>query len=161
MNETLLLDHTQRIAAQLAKKHEFGIYDKDDITQEIYLLVRQAYPKFDEQKGNIDQFLYHYVSRRLLTLKRDKKACPRSKNVETKMKINYPEELRPDSKLIDNVHDLLDEYSDFISLVDKKIPANLRLRYLQLLEGVSINSIDRSKVIESIKMIIKVNSPND
>lgn len=161
MNENLLLEHTQKIAKQLSKRHEFGIYDKDDITQEIYLLVRQAYPKFDGSKGNLDQFLYHYVSRRLLTLKRDKQACPRAKNSETKMKISYPEELRPDSKLIDNIHDFLDEYTDFINLVDKKIPANLRLRYLQLLEGVAISAVDRVKVMDSIRMIVKVNSPND
>lgn len=158
MNETLLLEQTQRIAVQLSKKNEFGIYDQDDITQEIYLLVRQAYPKFNEGRGTLDQFLFHYVNRRLLTLKRDKQACPRSKNLETKMKIHYPEELREDSSLIDNIHDFLDEYTDFIGLVDKKIPSQLRMRYLQLLEGVPMSSAEQLKIIDIIKTIVRVNS---
>lgn len=161
MTTEKLLEFTQQISKMLAHKNKFSIYDYDDISQEIYLLVNKASTKYDPAKGDEFQFIYHFVVRRLITLKRDKQMAPKSKFAEAKMKVYNTTQLQENHRVIDNIHSIFEDYNDLISLIDKKIPANLRLNYLRMLEGVEMSFPEKNKVIESIKKIIEINGAKE
>lgn len=153
--EQILLGHSQKIAELLAHSNKFGIYDEDDISQEIYLLVIKAYSKYDSTKGDLFQFLYFYVRRRLITLKRDKQCSPYSKFGPDKLKIQKADPIREDARSVDGCYDFLEEFMDFQSVIDKKVPSHLRSLYLMALEGIDLTTFERNKLLESLRQILK------
>lgn len=122
------------------------------------MLVHKASAKYDETKGDEFQFYYHFVSRRLITLKRDKQMAPKSRFAEAKMKVYGAAPLEEGHKTIDNIHEIFEEYSDLVDIIDKKIPATLRLNYLRMLEGIELTTAERNKIIESIRKIVEINN---
>lgn len=157
-----LLDYVDRISAILAKNAKFGIYDEDDIKQEIFILVHNAQPHYDAAKGDEFSFFFHYVKNRLVTLKRDNYANPTVANYKNKLKINNAGEINEISRVGRNTDlDYLEEEDMLSSLVDSKIPASMRLIYLRLIEGVSIDWHDKLKVVNAIKNILKANNDKE
>lgn len=153
-----LLDYVERISQLLGKKFSFGIYDQDDIKQEIYLLVDKMKDKYDPALGKEYSFYYHCCYKRLCTLKRDKNINHGVRTIENKIKLMNAGEIKDD---IIQKHDSslpvqLEEDEYLFELVDKKIHPSMRLNYLRLLDGAPINYHDRVKLIESIKTIIKI-----
>lgn len=153
--QDLLLGHSQKIADLLKKSNKFGIYDEDDISQEIFLLVMRAYSSYDSSRGDLFQFLYFYVRRRLLTLKRDKQCSPYSKYGPSKLKIQKAEPIREDSKTQEGPYQFIGDFIDFHHIIDKRIPAHLRATYLMALEGLTLSTFEYTKLIESLRQIMK------
>jgi len=154
------LSFTQQISNKLSKKLTFDIYEPDDIEQEIYLLILKAAPKYDPSKGSEYDFYYNFVKRRLLTLQRDKGINAKTKCSDQKAKIlgagtigpeneNYYESNADSQKLED------EDYLE--SVVDKKIPARLRLCYLRMMAGAEVSYHSKTKVMESIRIIKDAN----
>ena len=145
----------------LARTSAFGIYDKDDIYQEIFLLVRDAQSRFDPLRSD-DEFLFYlnFCKKRLKTLKRNNNVNTKTKLFGQKIKINNAAQINEDT----NAYSKQDEFSDFddgefvSEIVDKKIPANLRMAYLRLKQGADVNYHEKAKVIEAIKTIVQVNN---
>lgn len=145
----------------MARTSVFGIYDKDDIHQEIFLMVRDAQPKYDESKSD-DEFLFYlnYCRKRLKTLKRNNNVNPKTKLSGQKMKIINAAQIDGEIDLAAKTWDFgkIDD-SDYISeIVDKKIPANLRINYLRLKQGAEINYHEKLKLIQAIKDIVRINN---
>jgi hypothetical protein len=139
----------------------FGIYDKDDIYQEIFLMVRDAQTKYDESKSD-DEFLFYlnYCRKRLKTLKRNNNVNTKTKLHGQKMKIINATQIDAESDFFaDSFNFKKIDDADFLSeVVDKKIPASLRLNYLRLKQGAEINYHEKIKLIQAIRDIIRINN---
>ena len=153
-----LLDYVEKIAQILGKKMKFGIYDEDDIRQEIFLLVYQGQTLYDSTKGDEFSFFFHFVKNRLNTLKRDKYYNPKVVGNEDLKKMIFAQEVNENSKTYENSDIENIDMSDSMKvIVDGKIPANMRLNYLRLLDGVEINWHEKNRLIIAIKNIIRAN----
>lgn len=153
-----LLNYVDKISQLLGKKFSFGIYDQDDIKQEIYILIDKIKDKYNPSLGNEFSFYYHFCFKRLCTLKRDKNINHGVRTIENKIKLVNAGEIKDDivQKRDTGITEQLEENEYLCELVDKKIHPSMRLNYLRLLDGAPINYHDRIKLIESIKTIIKV-----
>jgi DNA-directed RNA polymerase specialized sigma24 family protein len=146
MNETELLRLTQYVANQLKSKFQFDIYDQDDIEQEIYFLILEAAKRFDEEKSTAEQFFYHFVRNRLITLKRDKYF---NENSAESKKLLYT----ATSLSMEVESPACFSNSNFLDIVDEKIVANLREDFLKLRDGVSIPHHSKQKVLAAMRVI--------
>jgi hypothetical protein len=157
----VLLAYVTRIGDSLASSNRFGIYDEDDIRQEIYLLVMGAESQLDRSKltGESSEysFFYYFVKKRLLTLKRDKFRPANPKSAAMSSKINGAVSIREDHILLKDFYKLFEDYSDLIDLVDRAIPAAHRMSYLKLLEGHEIEYYELRKIISTMQSIIERN----
>ena len=155
-----LLSYVEKISQILGRSSTFGIYGTDDIYQEIFLLVRDAQPKFDPLRSD-DEFLFYlnFCKKRLKTLKRNNNVNVKTKLHGQKIKINNAAQINEELGAFCKNDDFgeFDE-NEFISeIVDKKIPANLRMAYLRLKHGADVNYHEKAKVLEAIKTIVRVN----
>lgn len=151
-----LLEYVDRIASVLAKNMKFGIYDEDDIKQEIFLLVHKAEPLYDPSKGDEFMFYYHFVRNRLRTLRRDKYQNPTLTDKDLIVKFNNPIPLEENTKSYYNQGIEEVDKNDLLStFVNSKIPAALRIDYLKILEGIDIPYHDRVRVIKAVKNILE------
>lgn len=154
----------QKISDKLAAKYTFGVYDEDDIKQEIFIIAAKALPNFDPEKASLENFLFVHISNRLKTLIRDNHYTSgknwiedRKKNIintvcidkiddnsERSCHLNIDNETNLDKKII-------------FELIDANLPSYLRSDYLRLLHGNSIPTARKEKVIDAISSILKEN----
>ena len=153
-----LLSYVDKISLLLGKKISFGIYDQDDIKQEIYLLIDKIKDKYNPDLGNEFSFYYHFCFKRLCTLKRDKNINHGVRTIENKIKLINAVEIKDDivQKQRKEISKQFEDDEYLNDLVDRKIHPSMRLNYLRLLDGAPINYHDKIKLIEAIKMIIKI-----
>jgi len=136
---------------------KFGVYDEDDIHQEIFLLVLRGESSYDPSKGDEFLFYLNFVKNRLITLKRDTFVNMTIKNPNLKMALNNASSIVESDKLYNNEDvETIDGLDLLTAVVDNKIPANMRINYLKLLDGTHIDWHDRLKLSKLIKNIIEV-----
>lgn len=71
MSEEEIMEIIQESMRKYAEKFAFGYYGASDIAQEIFLLCREAIPKYDKKRP-LRAFLNRHVRNRLINLKRNK-----------------------------------------------------------------------------------------
>lgn len=151
-----LLSYAQRISKDLAKNFKFDIYDADDIEQEIFLLCLDAHGVCDATLIEDEYvFYFNFVRRRLISLKRDKYYNPRNPaQQESKRKLKGPKtEVRPDHKVVNE--DQLDEFAEFVTVIDRKIPASYRADWLRLREGIKLSWHVRDKLQKVLTNLVR------
>lgn len=150
-----LLGYVDKISNILGRKSKFGIYDEDDIKQEIFLLVNDGQRSYNAQKGDEFSFYFHFVKNRLKTLKRDNYFNPSLNDPEGMRKLNNTVPIEEDSKSYINTDlEVVDRNELLLEVVGSKIPANLRINYLKLLEGVTLPYHERMRIIGAVKNIV-------
>lgn len=173
-------EYVGKIISLLANKSTFGIYDIDDISQEIYILCLDALDRYDG-KRNLYNFLFTHTKNRLKNLKRNKyfrgecpcKLCDFKPEGETghknkkhcelyknwyannsrKSNIAQPIGFTENTDIADNNDSGQEEVDrrDFLELVEREIPLYLRETYLKMKSGVVVQNRDREKVLEFLK----------
>ena len=145
MNQETILSYTTRIAKRLSRNLQFDIYDKDDIHQEIFLLLLQAEKEYDPAKGDEYTFCFNFVQRRLLNLIRDKYTVNPAKKAiadAVSLEIDIP---------IDEGNYII----DYVTIIDSRIAAEFRADYLKFRDGVKIPHRRKVMLIEHIKEIVE------
>lgn len=153
-----LLEYVDRISNILGRKSKFGIYDEDDIKQEIFILINDGQKSYNPAKGDEFSFYFHFVKNRLKTLKRDNYFNPSINDTEGMKKINNAVSIEEDSKsYINKDLEVVDRNELLLEVVGSKIPANLRINYLKLLEGITLPYHERMRIIGAVKNIVGAN----
>jgi len=139
-----MLSYTKRISRRLSQNLQFDIYDKDDIHQEIFILLLQAEKEYDPNKGDEYTFCFNYVQRRLLNLIRDKYTVnPAKKAIADAVSLE-----------IDVPVDEDDITGRYINIINDHISSEFREDYLKFREGVKIPHRRKVMLIEHIKDIV-------
>lgn len=154
-----LLGYVGKISDILGRQCKFGIYDEDDIRQEIFILVNEGQRSYDPEKGDEFSFYFHFVKNRLKTLKRDNYFNATIADTDSMRRINNAQQIGEDSKSYINTDlDAIDRDELLLEVVGSKIPANLRMNYLKMLEGVALSYHERVRLINTVRNIIGVNN---
>lgn len=150
MEQSKLLNYINNIAAIVAKKSKFDIWDEDDIKQEIYFLMLKGETYFDPEKGDEFTFYLNFVAKRLKTFKRDKYAVNKEKQ-------NIADAIPLEDDIVQEFEACISKYS---SIIDEKIPASVRADYLRFKDGAKIPHRNKQIIIEHIKDIIRIEEAN-
>lgn len=181
MTEQEVLDTIDRIVNVLAPTFKFSYYDLDDMRQEGRLFAMEALPKYKDELGSLDNFLFTHIRFRFMNLRRKRlcritpPACDcdfclgkdkshycekREKWLrrnETKRSLAEPFDLEGVEEDIVGQSDISDlaAKSEVLKLVDDRLPVSLRPDFRRIIEGVNVPKQRRDKVFEVIKSIIR------
>jgi DNA-directed RNA polymerase specialized sigma24 family protein len=141
-----VLNLISKISLRIAKKFPIPGYEPEDIQQECYLMALDAVERYDEQLP-LENFLSIHLRNRVINFRRDKYLRKQS---------------LLDAECIDYVEDEILDYTDaeievesreLWDRIDTELPASLREDYLRLLDGASIPSKRKKKLIEALAEI--------
>lgn len=139
-----MLEYIQRIAKNLGPKFKFDIWEANDIRQEIYFLMIQAEPEFDEAKGDEFTFYFNYIKNRLMNFKRDNYSTNR-------FKMGIADARSIELDLVDNIDNYINKFK---SIIHERVDASLRADYLRYCEGVKLPHKRKVSILEHIKGIV-------
>ena len=146
MTETEVLNLILKISLRIAKKFPIPGYEPEDIQQECYLMAVDALERYDEQLP-LENFLSIHLRNRVFNFRRDHYV--RKQAVLDTECIDFVEDDILDS---DNTESEV-ECKELWNRIDTELPANLREDYLRLLDGVSIPSKRKKKLLEALASI--------
>jgi len=121
---------TKELTKMKARKHKFGFYEEDDISQEIWLMVQEASGRYDPTKTNKQMSFFNvHTENRLNNLKRDIRIVDKPTAISTPI-------ISEDNTFADMM-----EFRDLLDFMIKRIPKNLQDPFDRMLnyggEGVS------------------------
>ena len=170
----------KRLGLKYCDSYKFGLYDRDDIYQEISLACWEAYPKWDKVRS-LYKFMQCVIQTRVRdNLKRNKwyrptcpcSKCDKCKDGETKHRDkryckkfikwrnrnNTKCNLAAPPSIDDNYDALVDLSPDFemsskelINLIDEQLPVSMRETYLKMKQGVTVKQSDKQVVMDFLK----------
>jgi DNA-directed RNA polymerase specialized sigma subunit len=141
----------ERVINRVAPKYVTYGYTVDDMKQEAYIMCMEALPRYDNTRP-LENFLSVHVSNRMKNFLRDNVKI----NDEAKHKIVRPSQLSHDIEIIndDDVEQRLD-YKDMSTIVDKNLPASMRVDYLKMASDFYVPKQRRKEIIDFIKDLLK------
>jgi DNA-directed RNA polymerase specialized sigma24 family protein len=173
-NETV-----ERVIGWLAHKYCFGLYEIEDMSQEIWYACLSSIERWDG-KRSLYNFLLTCSKNALQNIKRreffrhecpcglcnfkedgqtghdDKKYCAVYikwyQNNSRKSNLASPQRLGNKELIMeDNMEEEAVDREDFLELIDKELPVSLRSTYLKMKSGVSVPNREKQKVLEFLK----------
>lgn len=153
MTEEQTMEVIQRVCERTAPKYTFYGYQKDDILQESYIICIEALNRYDEKRP-LENFLAVNLSNRLKNFIRDNHfvAC----SDENRARVYQPAQLENENGIeswLDLSVSWLDEIDirNILKIIDKNLPAGMRLDYLKMQNDVYIPKSRREEVIKQIQ----------
>lgn len=144
------------VVSRMSFKYTFPGYTSEDIRQESYILCIEALPRYIN--GNpLENFLAANLSNRLKNFVRDNYFT--ATNNEGRIKLMKSEQLDNEFTIIDkkldgeDLEDNLD-YDDMKDILDKHIPADMRMDYLKILAEAYVPKKRREEVINTVKITL-------
>lgn len=186
IEEQVFLDTVQRVVKQLSVAHKFGIYDADDIGQEIYCECLRKLSQWDKKRP-LFNFLLVVTKNHLLNIKRNefyRPECPcrlcndkddgKTGHTDGKYCAKFLEWKRCNLRkaniafppsLPDDFSGGVAEDNNLVNIVaeelqdkiDLELPVKLRGIYLRMKSGEKVSNVDKEKVLKSLKKILKHN----
>lgn len=174
--ETIVL-----VAKKLSQKYTFGYYDKSDIEQEAIIIGLSKLSKYNESCGGLQTFMYTVIGNALKNFKRnkyhrliskkcsepncdgDKRNCAscfsRANYVAAKKNIMSPYDIEHAKSVEDSCHanSQLEnlEMTETLSIIDEKLPIEMRTDYLKMREAIKIPKSRRLAIEAKIMEILE------
>ena len=147
----------QKVCERSAPKYTFYGYEARDMIQEANIICIEALERYDEKRP-LENFLAANLSNRLKNFVRDNHfvAC----SDENRAKVYKPAQLDNDNG-IEHWMDLklywLDEIDRkaLFKIIDKELPASMRLDYLKIQNDVYIPKSRREEIVRKIQEILE------
>ena len=137
------LDMIEQISRSLGKIYKFDMWDQDDIAQELYFLVEEAEPQYDEAKGDRYNFYFNYCKNRLSNFKRDNYGGKRKRGI-----------LDAQTLTEETLEIEREDFSAYQKLIDERVDASLRADYLRFCQGVKLPHKRKKVVMTHIEEIV-------
>lgn len=151
MEEQKILSYQKKIAKSLSNKFKFDIWEAEDIKQEIYFLILQGEPEFDESRGDEYTFYFNYVKKRLMNFKRD--------NYSTnKYKMGIADARPIELDLIEDIDTYIAKYK---KIINDRVDSSFRADYLRYCEGVKLPHKRKVSILSHIKEIVDRANKNE
>lgn len=147
----------RKVCERSAPKYTFYGYDSKDMIQEANIICIEALERYDEERP-LENFLASNLSNRMKNFVRDKHFV--SCSDENRAKVYQPAQLDNDNGIqhwIDVRLNWLDQIDrdQIFSVVDKDLPAAMRLDYLKMQNDVYIAKSRREEIVEKIQEILE------
>ena len=158
------LELIQEIAAKVAKFYLFAGYTEEDLQQEAFLRAIEILPKYNEEKGDLRDFLYVSLSNYLNNFR--KKNCYNairdsddSVNRSKKL-IHYAKPIQTDQTYEHKDFEIIDD-EDMMESIQEYIPVNMRKDYERIKEGLHVHSLRRAVIMNKVNLIHFLLSTNN
>lgn len=146
MTEEQVLNLILKISSRVANKFRIPGYEPDDIQQECFLMALDALERYDEEQP-LENFLSIHLRNRVINFRRDfylrKRAVLDCDNIDF-----LKEDISEQSSSIEEL-----ESQELYDKIDAELPSELREDYLRLLDGVSIPTKRKRKLLEALAEI--------
>jgi len=158
MTEEETLAVIKKVINRIAHNYTFYGFTGADLKQESFIICMDALERYDNVH-RLENFLSSNLSNRLKNFIRDNHFKPTE---EEKGKIIQPAQLDNEHSILDSSEKLthLDESMDYRAMVDvinRKLPANMRMDYLKMISDVYVSGRRRDDILVEIKEILKDN----
>lgn len=156
MTEEQVMAQIQKVVNKIAPRYTFYGYTIEDIKQESFIICSEGITRYDNARP-LENFLSVHLSNRLKNFVRDNHFI--NLDDQNRVKVLQPAQLDHENSLIDN-HDKysLDEdkldYADMQAIINKKLPASIRLDYLKIINDVYVTKQRKEEVILMVQEIL-------
>lgn len=163
MTEEQVIDQIQKVCDRIAPKYAFHGYTVSDMKQEAFIICMEALHRYDENRP-LENFLSVNLSNRLKNFVRDNHHF--AGDTEDRIKITQPAQLDHENLIVDNSDDDIDDYDDIeqkniINLINKNLPAHMRMDYLKMINDVYITKQKKDDIVEKIMDILEEHGYNE
>lgn len=164
------------ISKRLAPKYVFGIYDREDIEQEAFIIGIDALNLYDNDspQAPLSAFLYTFIRCKLKNFKRDNSVrsssncnncktfdpeCPscikRENNERAKYNLSYPLDIdKVEKACVEQSENI--NIDELLSLVNQKLPVEMREDYLKIKENVYVPKKRKEQIEHKVLEIVGV-----
>lgn len=153
-----------KIAAEMAGRHTFPNYDRDDIEQEAFIIGLEALSRYDEARP-LENFLRVHMRNRLSNLRRDKYYRPDEGRAE---EIQKGKKKLLDAGSFDGIEDYLScmdrnavEDAEVLDFIDERLPKAMRANYLRFTQGGRLTKSNKIKLLTVLREILEEYSRED
>lgn len=152
-----VVDIINRVCERSAPKYTFYGYERADMIQEAFIICIEALERYDEKRP-LENFLAVNLNNRLCNFVRDNHYT--AANDPNKSKVYQPAQLQNANNIqnwIDIKLNWLDDMDrrDAIKIIDRNLPASMRLDYLKMQNDVYIPKSRREELIVNIQEILE------
>ena len=137
---------TKELTKMKARKHTFGFYDEDDISQEIWLMVQEASGRYDPTKTNKQMSFFNvHTENRLNNLRRDVRIVDKTLSIDSPI------------ISIDNTFAEMLEFKDLLQFINKRMPKNLKSPFDRMLNygGEGVSQYMKTKVRTVVERLLE------
>lgn len=157
MTEQQVIDQIKIVCDRISPRYTFYGYTVDDIKQEAFIICMEALNRYDEARP-LENFLSVNLSNRLKNFVRDNHFVG-DENLE-RQRVYQPAQLDYEDSIIDEDEKFSSsyetiEYNDMAQILDKNLPANVRMDYLKMINDVYITKQRRQEIIDIINDILE------
>ncbi len=156
MTELEVVEQIEKVCNRIAPKYTFYGYTLDDIKQEAFIICMEALNRYDNKRP-LENFLSVNLSNRLKNFVRDNHFIHNDNG--DRVRVLKPAQLDHENAVIDETNNNLSyesiEYKNMAKIIDRKIPAAIRLDYLRMINDVYITKQRREEIIETINEILQ------
>jgi DNA-directed RNA polymerase specialized sigma24 family protein len=157
MTEEETLEIIQRVVDRTAPKYTFYGYTASDMKQEAFIICMDALSRYDGLRP-LENFLAVHLSNRIKNFVRDKHFTqsddPARQNVIQPAQLDDSYYMKFDNN--ETTYEDID-YRDMTKLVDKHLPAAMRLDYLKMVNDVYIPKPRRQEIKQRMLDILEEN----
>jgi len=163
MTEEQVTEQIQIVCDRIAPRYTFHGYTIQDMKQEAFIICMEALHRYDESRP-LENFLSVNLSNRLKNFVRDNHYI--AGDSSCRVKISQPAQLEHANSIVDNEGSMSTTYEeiesrDMVYLINKYLPANMRMDYLKMINEVYITKQKRDDVIETILDILEEHGYNE
>jgi len=157
MTEQEVLDTITLVCNRISPRYTFYGYTVDDIKQESFIICMEALNRYVEGRP-LENFLSVNLSNRLKNFVRDNHFVNSSD--EDRVKVAKPAQLEYEGSIVDHNEKYSISYKDIdnkniVDLVNKYLPAQVRMDYLKIINDVYVTKQRREEIIDMILEILQ------
>ena len=157
MTEQQVIDTITLVCDRIAPRYTFYGYTVTDMKQESFIICMEALNRYEEGRP-LENFLSVNLSNRLKNFVRDNHFLGND-NTE-RQKVYQPAQLEYEDGIVDeegkysiSYNDI--ENKDIVDLVNKYLPAQVRMDYLKIINDVYVTNQRREEIIDMILEILE------
>ena len=157
MTEEEVVETITTVCQLIAPRYTFYGYTVNDMKQEAFIICMEALNRYDGCRP-LYNFLCVNLSNRLKNFVRDNHFLANSD--EDRSKVLQPAQLDYEEQLIDEREKYSISYDDIenrdiVALVNKYLPAQVRMDYLKIINDVYVTKQRREEIIDMISDILE------
>ena len=163
MTENEVVEQIEKVCNRIAPRYTFYGYTLDDIKQESFIICMEALSRYDNKRP-LENFLAVNLSNRLKNFVRDNHFIHNDNG--DRVKILKPAQLDHENAIVDEEEKFsvtieAIENKNMAEIVNSKMPANVRLDYLRMINDVYITKQRKEEIIEIINEILQEHGYNE
>ena len=157
MTEQQVIDTITLVCDRIAPRYTFYGYTVTDMKQESFIICMEALNRYEEGRP-LENFLSVNLSNRLKNFVRDNHFLTSSD--EDRVKVLKPAQLDYEDSIVDDHEKYSISYNDIenkdiVDLVNKYLPAQVRMDYLKIINDVYVTKQRREEIIDMILEILE------